>query len=71
MVGVPFANITVGYASMPIDTYNEVVFMLVYCFVCVRICIWLYISVKNVFVVSECNSKLRAGPSYAAKHFAF
>ena len=44
-----FANKTVDYASMPIDTYDEVVFVLVYCFVCVRI--WLYISVKSVFVV--------------------
>ena len=38
--------------------------MLVYCCVFVRICIWLYISVKGLFVVrivSECNSKLRAG----------
>ena len=65
---------TVGFASMPSDLYNEDFFVLVYCFVCVCICNWLYISVKNVFVVSivpECNSKLRAGPSYAAKHFAF
>ena len=71
-----FANKTVGFASMPSDLYNEDFFVLVYCFVCVRICNWLYISVKGVFVVSivsECNSKLRrrAGPSYAAKHFAF
>ena len=48
MVGVPFAqscfaNKTVGYASMPIDTYNEDVFVLVYCFVCVRICVLVFI----------------------------
>ena len=56
MVGVPFAqscfaNKTVVYASMPIDTYNEDVFVLVYCFVCVRICVLVFIFQWKMYLL--------------------
>ena len=68
-----FANKTVGFASMPSDLYNEDFFVLVYCFVYLCVFVIGFIFVFVIRIVSECNSKLRrrAGPSYAAKHFAF